>query len=71
MPDPTANATVNPRKWTTKVNIAVVIGVLVVLIIGFSFVLWARESPGEVREQVDREVDRVTPPPNPSAPADE
>jgi hypothetical protein len=55
-------AKVDPRKWTTKVNIAVVIAVLVVAAIGAGVAIYATFNPREVREDMHREVD-------PSAPA--
>lgn len=47
----------NPRKWTTKVNIAVVVAVLVVFLVGAGYVLYAWLNPREVQEQIDRGVE--------------
>jgi drug/metabolite transporter (DMT)-like permease len=49
-------AKVNPRKWTTKVNAAVVIGVVVVLLIGAAYGIYALLNPREVREDVHKEM---------------
>ena len=47
---------VDVHKRTTKVNIGVVVGVIVFLIVGISFAIWAtkREARGEpVKQQVE------------------
>lgn len=47
---------VNPRKWTTKVNIAMLIAVLVVLGIGIWAAVHALRNPADVREDVHENV---------------
>jgi hypothetical protein len=52
---------VNPRKWTTKVNVAVVIAVVVVFLLGASYAIYASLHPGDVQEDLHEDV-------SPSAP---
>ena len=53
---------VNPRKWTTKVNIAVVVGVIVVLLVGAGYMIYAAMHQREIQDDLHRE---VTSPPAP------
>jgi hypothetical protein len=43
---------VNPRKWTTKVNVAVVIAVVVVFLLGAGYAIYASLHPGDVQDDV-------------------
>jgi hypothetical protein len=49
---------VNSRKWTTKVNIAVVISVIIVFIVGGLWLWGTMRHPEKTREQIDESVGR-------------
>lgn len=49
---------VNPRRWTTKVNIALVIGVILVMIIGAIWTWGTLRNPEKTRDQIDKDVSR-------------
>lgn len=49
-------AKVNPRRWTTKVNVAMVVAVVIVFAVGAAYAIYAAMRPGEVREDVQEEV---------------
>lgn len=47
---------VNPRKWTTKVNFAVVAAVVVVLLIGAGYAFFAVGDSREVHEEIHQDM---------------
>ncbi len=47
---------VNPHKWTTKVNVAVVVAVSVLFLAGFIYALYAIMNTGEVQQDVHDDV---------------
>jgi hypothetical protein len=49
-PHSPSTALPNPRKWTTQVNIAIIVAVVVVLVIGLIVMLRTHQNPPE---QVD------------------
>lgn len=49
-------AKVNPRRWTTKVNVAMVIAVVIVFAVGAAYAIYATLRPGEVQADVQEEV---------------
>ena len=52
---------VNPQKWTTKVNIAVVIAVVAILVVGAIYAAYAVRNPSEVQDKMHQQ---STPEPN-------
>lgn len=72
-PDSQPHPVVNPHKWTTKVNIAIVLSATVILALGFLFALWVGANRGERRNEMDGEFGRKSqyhhPNEPPSAPA--
>lgn len=47
---------VNPRRWTTKVNVAVVVAVSIMLLIGAIYGIYAIVNSGEVQQDLHEEV---------------
>jgi hypothetical protein len=43
---------VNPRKWTTGVNVAMVVAVIVILLVGIGYTIYATVNSREVRQDV-------------------
>jgi len=59
--DQPLEAKVNPRKWTSKVNIGVVIAVLLVLLIGAGFAIHTAQNRSEVQGEMHRDLSAPNP----------